>query len=189
MTEIKERKPVALPDSPHILNWTTQDTVDAIMDLEPNDEYDDALLDFLERSSTAERLVISDMIAENENGHRHLVEATVEQIIRDSHERLKRILENEEDLPGLDESGLKAVNTRRMHRNLIGMNINEMIPQMEGDRQRMLRHRLTNAPLDQQEGLERAILETVAKNRPEIEDLKQRIFRDLRRRLENAAVW
>ena len=185
MVEVNERKPVVLPDSTHILDWTTQDTVNAIMDLEPDDEYDDAVLDFLVKSSTAERIVISNMIAENQIGHRHLIEAVVEEIISGSQQRLKGMLENEEELPEPDELSLKAVNGRRIFRNLIAMNINEMILQMDGDEEQKLRQRLTNAPLDRQEALEQAILETVAENRPAFEELKRRIFRDLQAKLEN----
>ena len=123
------------------------------------------------------------MIAENGTGHRHMIEAVVEQVIADSRDRLKGILESGEDLPELDHMGLMAVNRRRMHREIVGLNIEEMLSQAEDGPGRM-RSLLANAAMEEQDALDRAILEAVAENGPAIRELKNRIFQALRRRLE-----
>ena len=184
MAEVTEREYVVLPNNTKVMEWSTQDTINAIMDMEPCDDRDQAVLDFLEKSSHEERLRIGIMIQEHQIGHRHMIEEMVEQIIDDVHCQLNDIVEDDgAELPGLDESSLISININRLHRNLLGMNLHEMFLQEEEGRPGITEQQLLQAPLDQQETIEAAIQDTIEANSPWIEPLMRQVFWSIRNRL------
>lgn len=184
MTQEAGRGRVILPHDVRILDWSVQDTLDAIMGMEPDGEGDEALRDFLKGSTTPERLAASELIARNEAGHRHLIEAMVEEIIADSRERLKEIITAGQELPPPDETALAAVNLRRAHRNLVRIDVHGMADGRSEDTVwKKLEGRILDASLEEQEGIESAIQEALEEHAPLLRRARIRILSSIAQRL------
>ena len=71
-------KQVTLPENPHLLNWTAQDTIDRLMN-EDDDRYEAReIQDFLVNCSLGELSMISDIITLKDSDTRQMTSVIIE---------------------------------------------------------------------------------------------------------------
>ena len=126
------------------------------------------------------------MISEKTIHPRHLIEAITEEVIHDTMDDVENKLDAGLPMREISHEDLMGINETRIYRNLLRMTIQEManeFDQHEPPDQDHVHQEFLNVSMEMQEALDSAINESLADHRSELQDLKHRIFKDIRDRM------
>ncbi len=80
---------IEIPGNPHILNWTAQDTIGRIMEMEEGDrEGVTEIQEYLTQATPEERASIGEQITQKNHGDRRLIEVLVDGNVEDAFQYL-----------------------------------------------------------------------------------------------------
>ena len=173
-------KEIHLPFDIRMLSFSVQDAVDILLMHEADDDRNEVRL-FLENADPDQLYRIGNAIARNIIGARHATEAVVETVLEESRRQLQAYAQGQ-PIPEPEPREVGEINRLRLHRELIPITIQQMTAQdPNGPR---IRELLLQAGVQDQEGLDDAVRETLQAMEPEASGLMDRMARELLPRLE-----